>query len=103
MGWLTSLPSGVLKQSGANVERKWRYYGTDGWQYCERTVTVTVTEYGAMTSGTATSEAAAMRSDTRDQNGTGTLTTASVEQQNEAGAYRIVKTAQTWSAWGDWT
>lgn len=85
------------------TERMWRYYGSSGWQYSERSISVYVDHYTSMTYATANTQAGTMRSDSRNASGVGTLVTATVESQNDAGAYRIVKTTQTWGAWGAWT
>ena len=51
----------------------------------------------------ASAAAAGMASDTMDAGGNRTVVTADAQRQNEAAAYKIVKTTAYTSAWSAWT
>lgn len=103
MGWLTSCPTGYQVSKVSISEKHWRYHFTNGWEYQARTTTTTVEQYDAMTLATANAAAAAMFYDDTDSYGEGTITTATVQRQNDADAHSVVKTTKVTGAWGAWT
>ena len=107
MAWSSSLTDAILLSKTRSKTRRYITRVTDGLRkYSEQTFWTTVEEYRSLTQAVADSEAESMASDTVD--GTypylnRTVVTAEVHRQNDADAYKIVKTTAYTSAWTAWT
>ena len=107
MSWPTSLTEAILISQRRAKERVYQYYIAEPVQsrYRDRTYLTTVEEYRTMTEAAALAAAAGMESDTVDGGGNRTVVTADVQRQNDADAYKIVKTTaytSEWTAWSAW-
>lgn len=106
MAWATTLETAALiKVSVRRVtESMYVYYSSsESRRYKSRTITTTVVEYRNMDEATANAAASAMSSDVMDGSHNRTVVTADVVRQNDAGAYKIIKTTQVTTAFGAWS
>lgn len=104
MAWSSSLTTAILVSIRNATTRIYVTRLTDGLRkYRTQTFSTKVEEYRNMTQAAAESAAASMDSDTLDGSGNRTVVTSEVSRQNEADAYKIVKTTAYTSAWSDWS
>ena len=104
MGWAISITEAILVSTTRSKSRRYiTNLGTGLRKHSEQTFWTTVQEYRNMTQSAASAAAAGMASDTMDAGGNRTVVTADVQRQNEAAAYKIVKTTAYTSAWSAWT
>lgn len=104
MAWKTSLTESVLVSTARSKTRQYITRVLDGKRrHREQSFSTVVVEHRNMSLATAEANAAAMASDILDGGGNRTQVTADVQRQNEAGAYKIIKTTAYTSAWSEWT
>lgn len=106
MAWATTLETAALITVSVRrvTESMYVYYSSsESRRYSSRTITTTVVEYRNMDEATANAAASAMSSDVMDGSHNRTVVTADVARQNDAGAYKIIKTTQVTTAFGAWS
>lgn len=106
MAWLSSTPAAVRV---SHTISSTRFYVTNVItglrKYRTQSFWTTVDEYRSMTQTAAETAASGMASDTTDGSNNRTVVTANVQRQNEADAYKVVKTTAFtggWSAWSEY-
>lgn len=103
MGWATSITEAILVSTTRSKSRRYIIRWPSGTrEYSQQTFLTTVEEYRNMTQAAANSAAGNMAADNLDGYGGRTVVTADVQRQNEAAAYKIIKTTAYTSAWSEW-
>ena len=104
MGWATSQTEAILISTTRSKSRRYLTNLLTGLRrHSEQTFLTTVEEYRNMTQAAANSAAGVMAADNMDGYGGRTVVTADVQRQNEAAAYKIIKTTAYTSEWSAWT
>ena len=104
MGWIDTLTTATLISVTRSKSRRYITNILSGLRkHSEQTFWTKIEEHCNKTQSAAESAASAMDSDTTDSSGNRTNVTASVQRQNEAAAYKVVRTTSYTSAWSAWT
>lgn len=104
MAWATDLTEEIRISYTTSVTRIYMTRVIDGLRrYRTQSFWTSVDEYRNMDQATCEAHIAGLSSDTSDANGNRTTVTCSIQRQNDAGAYKIVKTTAFLGSFDDWS